>query len=338
MAKLKMSFDNYSQSIIYSKGAKPVLEVGRSFSFVLNVGELEGDTLIGLPLGQGLTLRRASDGEIAAIKDVLTEHAGTTSFQAWEHTRVSTGKNRHSYEPLPTDQRKYFLFDFDGSDSQISELDRAMSLATFELKLGFTVLQEPYEGSQTVGLLFDPGRLFSQTRRAAAGALEFVSMTQARANELACLRQELHGCDEGILNLKKLMGGMLELDSLPYQSSLLFLGHFAILESLLTHAPNPKDTIDSITRQVKSKLALLDNRWDPRLDYSKFKGAKPDAVWSKMYNYRSCLAHGSEPDFKGDLQLLGDKFVALKLLRQAVRAVLRVACGEPQLVVDLRNC
>jgi len=107
---------------------------------------------------------------------------------------------------------------------------------------------------------------------------------------------------------------------------------------LLTHQPKKTDTIDSITRQVKQKVLLLDNRWEPRIDYSAFAECKPDKIWSKMYDYRSCLAHGANPDFKKDLHQLGDPDRPLKLLKQTVKSVLRQAVIEPQLILDLRNC
>ncbi len=49
-----------------------------------------------------------------------------------------------------------------------------------------------------------------------------------------------------------------QLKALPHFSPLRFLGYFAMLESLLTHAPNPSDPYDSITRQVQKRRALLE--------------------------------------------------------------------------------
>src|SRR5262249_45744081 len=131
---------------------------------------------------------------------------------------------------------------------------------------------------------------------------------------------------------------MLDLEALPHQSPLCYLGYFGILESLLTHQPRKTDTIDSITRQIIKKVALLDNRWKPRIDYGPFKGAKPETVWSAMYSYRSCLAHGGKPDFKNELQLLDNHEVALALVKQTTKSVLRQSLLESQLIADLRNC
>jgi hypothetical protein len=83
---------------------------------------------------------------------------------------------------------------------------------------------------------------------------------------------------------------------------------------------------------------LLDNRWQPRIDYSPFPESKPETIWATMYAYRSSLAHGVEPDFKSDLQLLRSSNRALVLLKQTVKGVLRQALIEPQLIRDLRNC
>jgi hypothetical protein len=167
------------------------------------------------------------------------------------------------------------------------------------------------------------------------GQLPFVELTSSDIENLNKLLNQVRSCDESI---ERSIQQALDLDALPSGSPLLFLGYFAILESLLTHQARPEDTIDSITRQVRQKLVLLDNRWRPRIDYSPFGTTPPEKIWSTMYGYRSCLAHGSEPNFKKDLKLLGDHDGALKLLKQTVRSVLRQALSEPQFIVDLRNC
>jgi hypothetical protein len=116
------------------------------------------------------------------------------------------------------------------------------------------------------------------------------------------------------------------------------LGHFAVLEALLTHPPKPTDPYDSITRQVKKKLALLDRRSQPGIDYSSFAEANRETVWAKMYAYRSTLAHGGAPTFDGDLQVLESHDNALKLVKQTAKMVIRQALIEPQLLADLRDC
>jgi hypothetical protein len=267
------------------------------------------------------------------------KQAGNDTYTPWQNSKVRKAANEWSLPLLPEDQWKYFVVGFEGSNPPISALEQILSIAPVEFKLGFILLRSLFEGrkTKTPTLIFDPGQLFSQVKRTRSEDLPFVEITAAIASDILTMHQALQTHGRQLVSVERLLEEMLGLDALPYDSPLLFLGYFAILESLLTHAPNPTDTIDSITRQVKRKLILLDNRWQPRLDYATFKGAAPESIWSQMYGYRSALAHGSEPDFKGKFNLLNRRS-ALTLLRQTVKSVLRQTINEPQLIFDLRNC
>ncbi len=144
--------------------------------------------------------------------------------------------------------------------------------------------------------------------------------------------------DDHVGGIRIIANQLRQLKALQHDSPLRFLGYFAVLESLLTHPPKPSDPYDSITRQVKKKIALLNNRWNPRIDYGPFGGLKPDAVWAKMYAYRSRLAHGGKADFSRELARLGNHEQALKLIKETVKAVIRQALVEPRLLLDLRDC
>ena len=165
-----------------------------------------------------------------------------------------------------------------------------------------------------------------------------MDVAKSDAKSIRTLRNKFQLLDDNLLNVKEVIQQILDLEALPPQSPLLFLGYCAILESLLTHQAKKTDTIDSKTRQIIKKVILLDNRWVPRIDYAPFQEAKQETVWSTMYGYRSCLAHGGTPDFKGELQLLEDSDRALKLLKSTVKGILRQSLIEPRLIVDLRNC
>lgn len=130
---------------------------------------------------------------------------------------------------------------------------------------------------------------------------------------------------------------MLELKDLPRFSPLQILGYFAILESVLTHQPNPDDRYESITRQITQELALLNRRWQPALDYSLLGGASHEKIWTKMYAHRSSIAHGRKPDFKSQLALLKNAATANALIRDTVKRALCQAYIEPLLVGDLHN-
>jgi hypothetical protein len=332
-----VDLDNRLSATIYPKGNRKALQVPHSFSFVLNISRL-ADHAASFQLASGHELRRANDVEIKAIKDVLPDFAAQTTWGAWQNGEPILEGDKTTYAHIPEEEWRYFVISFDGSNSISSQIERSLCLAPFELKIGFTVLREVFRGSGAPALLYHPARLFAQVKRLASDELPFIEMTPAAIETIKSLSDQIQKCDYPSLNLKRLLDQILDLDALPYDSPLLFLGYFAILESLLTHQPKKTDTIDSIARQVKQKVVLLDNRWSPRIDYGRFGGAKVETVWSAMYSYRSCLAHGGVPDFENDLQLLQGPDQALELLKQTVKSVLRQILIEPQLINDLRNC
>jgi hypothetical protein len=162
--------------------------------------------------------------------------------------------------------------------------------------------------------------------------------TESDGEEVRKIYSKLAARDNSILDLNKAFRLLFELKDLPRFSPLQVLGYFSLLESVLTHAPKPDDRYDSITRQIKQKLALLNKRWKPPLDYSAFAAPSQDKIWPKMYAYRSAIAHGGTPNFAGELAVLGSAKNANSLIREAVKKTILQAIEEPQLLVDLRDC
>ena len=324
---------------VFPKGAQPVLELSNNISFVLNVSRLSGTQGGKLKLLAGHELRRATAPEVAAIKHVLKSYRSPEDWTPWQGGRVVTNPNGStSRARLPSRQWRYFVIAFEGSNKGVVELERALCLLPQELKIGFTLLREVLVGTTAPTLIYHTGRLFSELQALEKRQLVFFPVGTKIAKHIGTLHAQIESNDSNLIRIEGFTQELLEFDSLPWTSRLLFLGYFAILESLLTHHPKPTDTIDSITRQVKRKIILLDNRWSPKIDHSAFPNSTLEKIWSAMYAYRSCLAHGSKPDFKNELKLLGNSDAALILLKQTVKSVLRQALAEPQLIFDLRNC
>lgn len=128
------------------------------------------------------------------------------------------------------------------------------------------------------------------------------------------------------------------------------LSYFAIIESLLSHAPSKTDSLDSISKQLKRNLILLNNRMDDHFNLGlvKFNTAKAETIITRLYSYRSAIAHGGNTDT--DMQWFFDNKEGLDeegrfthkqqfiswYLRKIVQRVLVQALKEPQLVTDLK--
>ena len=111
-----------------------------------------------------------------------------------------------------------------------------------------------------------------------------------------------------------------------------------MIESLLTHQPDDKDTIDSLNRQLKTKLTLIGNRSPGRMKLERFGGAEQMKIWSAMYSYRSKVAHGASINFKDSLKILIDQKEVFELAKSAAKAAVRFHLDEPRLAADLKNC
>jgi hypothetical protein len=310
-----------------------------SFAFVVNVASLEVESFT---LAPGQVLRRAQPEEIEVIKSTIDRFNGGlhsfAGFTLWEgKLPLAPGKR---IEILPEPEWRYFVIAIEGSHETITDIQHASDLASTELEIGFAVLFT-FPGSPG-GFVFHPGRFFQALEdcNQAAYAQNLQSLVQVSepvANEIATLCAKLRSADRRLIDVKALAGRMGDLKLLPSRSPLIFLGYFAILESLLSHPPRISDPYDMVIRQVKSKLALLNNRFDRKIDYSRFAGAPAETVWTKMYNYRHSLAQGSTPIFEGDLAVLGSHAHAVGLLKRTVKAILRQALVEPQLLLDLKD-
>src|SRR5262245_53073493 len=220
----------------------------------------------------------------------------------------------------------------------VGGLQDAFDLAPLELEIAFTVhFIDAGRGIEPC-LFRDVGRVFHVLEAAGQNLSFFRDVSASDIEAIQDIYSQLQNHDRRLVDFKRLVAQLGQLKGLPHSSPLRFLGYFALLEALLTHQPQPSDPYDSITRQVKKKLALLNHRWSPSLDYSPFGGVKTDTIWSRMYDYRSLVAHGGTPNFAGKLALLKNHDAALTLIKDTVKAVMRQTLAEPQLLVDLREC
>lgn len=307
-----------------------------SFTFVLNVSDLGSQP--NYELAPGHFLRRATPQEQVTIKEILQHFAfgfSSVPYQ-WEARLPHPGGQ---VELLPETDWRYYVLAFRGTNDIAHELEQASYLAPCELEFGFTVIYQDFGTGPMGGIQYYSGALFQTIDSLRLSDEYFVPMLPEAAQTISELRNLVHALDSSDpLNIKRLLMQIRHLRSLPRKSPLLFLGYFGVLESLLTHAPKPADPYDSITRQVKKKLNLLNHRWRTPLDYSVFGATTHEMIWSKMYGYRSVLAHGGTADFKTDLKILKNHDQALRLLRDTVKAVTRQALYEPQLLTDLKEC
>jgi hypothetical protein len=304
----------------------------KNFAFILNIGSLEESSYEVFP---GYVLRRAVDDEIDLIREHIDKLTGPLDTPMaklhWDHKSSSSGSNQFTWTLADRSDWRYYVIAFDGETSLPFDFQIASDLSSLELEVGFTL-------QRLHAINWTPSRLFH-----VLGAVQFTggflrAVTTAHIDEIVSLCAHLRNVDANLFNGRAFGMQLGALKSFDHHSPLRTLGYFALLESLLTHAPLPTDPYDSITRQIKKKLILLNNRWTPPLNYSPFGNADPEKIWSKMYSYRSQLAHGGNPHFGGEFQVLRGHQQVMELVKETVKAIIRRGLIEPRLLLDLREC
>jgi hypothetical protein len=310
-----------------------------SYIFIANIRDLPDGPLQITPKH---LLRRATIEEMKHIEQlVLTTvgHLSILSAHLWTCRWPLTPSTRQ-VEKLPPNEWRYFVVAFQEQDqTTIDNLKVALDLAPLELEAGLTVLngstKDPKAGRSEIPV----GRLFHLLPVMTSSPTFFIDVSASDVKGISDLYSQLASqYPRAGIDIRGFVKQIDALKKLPHDSPLRFLGYFSILESLLTHAPKSTDPYDSITRQVKKKIALLDHRWRPHLDYGPFGDATSDAVWTKMYDYRSSVAHGGVADFRNKLRTLGSEVNAFRLIRETTKSVIRYALVDPQLLIDLREC
>lgn len=127
----------------------------------------------------------------------------------------------------------------------------------------------------------------------------------------------------------------------PRISSFRIINLFAILEYLLVSNSSTEEKV-SIGKQLQNKLNLLNNRSKNKILVSEYFGEKVNCsfakVASKLYEYRSDIAHGNRINFKKDLQILNNHKLAQSFLIEIVKNTIIQALIEPDLIIDLKEC
>ena len=338
MLDFEQIFDKSSPGVVAASYSRDAV-LPKPFAFVADPLSLEGQRVI--ELAPGYKLRVSDKEEIKFIKKTIKELFGQHfGGGIWETQRPKSGKG--AYKELQERHWRYFSIEFEGESEDWRTLERALSLSKSDLQIAFVLSTVQYDDLVLPTCVYRPPSLFQSLSYLSSGSHTsegcVKSISPADGEDISSIFLALKSYDHKIVDLQSAFKLLFELKDLPHFSPLQILGYFAILESILTHQPNPEDRYDSITRQITNKIALLNRRWHTSLNYKNFGDVSHDKLWSKMYSYRSAIAHGAKPDFSSKLSLLNNAKSANGLIKAAVVGSIRHCLIEPQLLADLHNC
>jgi hypothetical protein len=303
------------------------------FGFITNLIDIKFE--LPLSLLPEHIFRKADSNEIRQVKEYLAKTDYFGGFKdiygiPYELLKIPSG-NSFQFQRLPENEWKYYVITFENGNKTISDLQSAALLLEKEISFDLAFMKNG-------GRIWRPHALFNQLSDVNFVISDPLEMEQVDFLKIVALHTEIINLDPQYSDIMRAIQMFDSLRNLG-PSNLMVLGLFAIIESLVTHKPKPSDTGDSLTRQVKSKMPLLSRRAEAPIKYSNFfTQGNEDTIWTKLYEYRSNLAHGGTSDFSGKLSVLKNADNVIHFLRHTTKTLLRHALKEPRLVIDLREC
>ena len=307
---------------------------------IANVGRLEPNCPF--DLGNGLQFDRPTEAEVETIRALVmlsnqeilimpshNPYEVTSSFEEQEG-----GAKKRLISELSPSKLRYHIIRFSGTNRLLYEFVDASILSKTRLISGPSVMSVGDSDGLGFGMPLSMARAWKDLQR---DDNNFISLSGDDLADLQYVYEKLTQTGKDAEELISAMNGFRQLDEIPRNSPLRFLGYVSILESLLTHAPDPKDPYDSLTRQVRQKMLLVSNRAYIKIPYELFQIDR-GKLWSRLYEYRSIIAHGGSPDFKNRFQCLNTPETALKFIECATISLMRQTLEEPSLIYDLRAC
>jgi len=321
-------------------------EKQRSFVFVLNLVNVSGE--LPLEVAPGHFFEKADSEQIAKIKNLLRLFRGygpsALLFPPPYETDIievpgeRPGSFSYRREPLPEDKWRYWIISFEGSNMELEYVASAASLLEHDLELGFTVFGKSLLRSAEEGYGWHAPSLFNFFDSPES----YKPATVMNADELAEISKNYHlvkSISPEHKHINRALSKLRDLKSLARDSELVSIGLFSIIESLITHSPKLTESADSLSHQIRTKMPLLRKRFGRQLNYTEyFDPAPEETIWSKLYEYRSRIVHGEEPNCSGSLQVLKETKAVVRFLRETVKLVLLLALQEPIFLTDLKKC
>jgi hypothetical protein len=309
------------------------------------------DDLLQAPhdLGHSLTLRKATESEIRdkVIEISLrmwSERRGTSVFlnQRMPLPDADKGTQTGSVLSNPKDWRHAVI---ECTDTNVFywNVNLAFSISRADLRMGLirfegNAIGSPYLDFPMLNIRNPLGGLFVDHKLPS-----FDDLTEIKQNISYVLTNMTERFPSEI---REILHMFTSLDNLPDSSQFKVLGYFAVIEGLLSHAPQNSDRMESIQRQLIRNTNLLNNRLrkiDREIKFSDFGATKPENVLTKLYAYRSAIAHGNNLSSSlSDINKIRpgsqktDPLWVHDWLRDMTKKLLLEAIVEPELVCDLK--
>jgi hypothetical protein len=312
--------------------------MNRTVSLIANHMEVEVD--LPCAITNEVTLRKPSDDELTDIRDILikTSVEQMSYWMPYEAVFSSNEQNgslaRQTKDPALW--KYWVLSSNDGFSTHV--LERASRLLSPSLEMAFTLRYSTFNGNENMGYS-QQLHIAERFRSTALAHKEIIIFNESTLNNLKEINVLLNAIQAKYLFISTALAIFDDVSRIPNRSNLKIIGYFSVIEALITHAPRLTESLDSISHQIRGKIKLLSHRFDEPLNTSElFGNIKSEKLWSKLYAFRSKVAHGDVPKFNGELSVLKNKDTVMEFIEIVCKQLLIQSLKEPELFQDLRAC
>jgi len=289
---------------------------------------------------------RANDERVEHIKKILLQ-LNRSPFSAFDHTLLYENRFRavqgdkpgnvsFPSEKLARENWNYWVIEFDGTNSELQELEWACGLIPNDFELGFQVIFN--EAFRSPSLCWNSAALSTFFDHSFENGLT----KQVERADLDLIKRyfdEIKNLPSSFPHIRRALRRFNQLRWLPRRSEMLVIGLVSVVESLVSHAPKLTDSADSLSHQLRTKLPLLRKRFVYPLDHRpQFGEIDEENLWKKLYAYRSKIVHGEDSQLTCDLSCLKNVQSVIGFLRETSKRLLQLALHEPQFMTDLKKC
>ena len=308
-----------------------------SFCFILDSIDISGE--LPLEIIPGHWFRKATHEEIDLIKRELSTHR--ILHLPYEYGPAESNNDRTTFRLLPPDEWKYYVISFNGSNVKLGDLGYAANLLRNDISIGYTFLYNIDNIPGPAGIVSHLPIIttFFVDRYPHVGPLNPIKPSELL--EITPNYNLITGLDKTRYpNVSRAVSDFHQTKMITNRSVLKVLSYFSIIECLLTHNPRPIDTMDSLTRQISTKMSLLSKQFQRELQYNLHFPSltDPEKVWRILYGYRSLVAHGGNADFKQQFAALQSTDNIRGFLIESLKLLLLYALKEPDFLADLQKC
>jgi Apea-like HEPN len=315
-----------------------------SISFVATNVQVTGT--LPIIIAPGHVFRRAFSHEIKWFEELLNNFLNLPA-RAFEYnsktlkTNVSDEQFSYNTVELPESEWKYWVVESEPrSYDKISEIKRLFLLLPVDLDFAFTIYANHEKPLGFPGYLPAHVRQIYRLENLTDG-LPPALITQkiASIGDLLDCYEKIKD-DPGYSFIKHALDNFEVVRTISDELAIKGVGLFSIIESLVSHKPDLKDPHESITKQIQNKMALLRKRYSRKIPMNEyFDKANEDTTWSKLYGYRSAIAHGDPVSFspKG-YKILRDHKTVIRFLSENIKELILFALKDPEFISDLRKC